>query len=320
MISYDSPILVFGAGSIGERHIEILQKLGYHNIWVYRQRNLPLRNISPDTVKIITDLTCIPDINPAAAVICSPTSQHLEQTLLCIDHGIPVLVEKPLSHTTDGLDQLKSLIMQKKVLVKVAYMLRYHPFFQKIKRIAESGEAGNLLSLQSYWGEYLPDWHPWEDFRSSYAAKKQLGGGAALTLSHDLDLINWLASSAVTNWNTIKNYRSALEVSVEAGADILVSYQNGITAHAHVNFFEKSPRRWYRFVFENASFEIDYFKTEMMVFRPGKDTEVTRDIFFERNQMFEAQTLDFLRSIDHPETNYLKSVTEAEQVIKMCGP
>ncbi len=139
----------------------------------------------------------------------------------------------------------------------------------------DSEELGKLLSIQTYWGEYLPDWHPWEDYRQSYAARRELGGGVALTLSHDLDLVNWLAGSAVKTWNTLKNYRSSLEIDVESGADVSLGYENGITAHCHLNFHERVPRRWYRFVWEEGSVEIDYFKATYSLMQPGRETADT---------------------------------------------
>ncbi|MEI2709772.1 MAG: hypothetical protein V9E96_12270 [Chitinophagaceae bacterium] len=66
------------------------------------------------------------------------------------------------------------------------------------------------MNIQTFWGEYLPAWHPWEDYRTSYAAQKENGGGAALTLSHDIDVVNWIANSAVQRYSSFANHHSAL--------------------------------------------------------------------------------------------------------------
>ncbi|MEO6686912.1 MAG: Gfo/Idh/MocA family oxidoreductase, partial [Dyadobacter sp.] len=210
MIKKDDPILIFGAGSIGERHIQILQKSGYSNIWIYRQRNLPLRNIDEKTINIFTDLSLIDKIKPKSAIICTPTFQHIEQALFCVERGIHVLIEKPLSHNLTDYEKLINVITKNNAYVQIAYMLRYHDFFQTVKSIVQNKKMGNLISMQTYWGEYLPDWHPWEDYQQSYAARKEFGGGAALTLSHDIDLVNWLAGSTVNTWHTLKNYNASL--------------------------------------------------------------------------------------------------------------
>ncbi len=325
MIALDSPILIFGAGSIGERHLGILVKLGYRNLWVYRQRNLPLRTLDADDFRIVTNLADLDEVPFVAAIICTPTVQHLEQTRWCVARGIPVLVEKPLSHDLSEVLAFKKELLQnpdyaQKAHVRVAYMLRYHPFFQKIKKQIEEGTLGRLLTMQTYWGEYLPDWHPWEDYRESYAARRELGGGVALTLSHDLDLVNWLSGSTVVDSHTINNYRSSLEIDVESGADVTLRYQNGVTAHCHLNFHERAPRRWYRFAFEEGSVEVDYVKARYTLLLPGQEPEVTVLEDFDRNQLFTDQTRDFLQRLNSASfgKSAVQNLEESETIIRIC--
>lgn len=311
--------VVFGAGSIGERHINNLLTLGCHDIWVYRQRNLPLRNVESSMVKIFTDLREIADLNPTAAFITSPTAQHLSQTQLCVSLGIPVLVEKPLSHTLEGLEELKSLVIEKQSLVQVGYMMRFHPLLQKVKQAIEDHTWGKLIYFRTYWGEYLPNWHPWEDYRTSYAARKELGGGAALTLSHDLDLANWLAGDELKEYHTTFNTRSALEINVESAADVNLDYNNGVTGHVHVNFFQKVPRREYQFEFDQASLCIDFYKAELTI-RTADHSEVIKIDAFDRNNMFLDQTRAFFNLIDlkDPVTHALKQIEESALIISIC--
>ncbi|HEV7346844.1 Gfo/Idh/MocA family oxidoreductase [Telluribacter sp.] len=320
MISNTDAIVVLGGGSIGERHIGILQNLGYHNIHLYRQRNLPLRTIDPQRVQVFTNFDQIKDIAPKAAILCTPTSLHISQARACAEQGIHVLVEKPLSHTPEGIRELRQVATENQVLVQVAYMLRYHPHLQRVKQVIEEGTFGRLLSMQSYWGEYLPDWHPWEDYRTSYAARKELGGGAALTLSHDLDLLNWLAGSPVSGWNILKNHTSSLEVDVEAGADILLSYQSGLTAHCHLNFYERTPRRYYRFVLEEGTLELDYYSATLNLLRPGH-SETDQLENFDRNQLFESQTRVFIDRLNSGSFTSLTNAAldESELIIKICN-
>lgn len=320
MITTDSPILVFGAGSIGERHLGILQKLGYTNLWVFRQRNLPLRTLNAADFRVVTDLAALDGMDFKAAIVCTPTAQHLSQTLWCVRRRIPVLIEKPISHSLAGFEELKEALREHPTLIRVAYMLRFHPFFQQIKNWMENGELGQLLSMQTYWGEYLPDWHPWEDYRQSYAARRDLGGGVALTLSHDLDLVNWLVGSPIAAWNTLKNYRSNLEIDVESGADVSLRYESGVTAHCHLNFHERVPRRWYRFVFAEGSAEVNYPQATCTVFRPNQEPTIKRLPNFDRNQLFEDQARDFLGTVNKGsfEESSTRALAESEMILRIC--
>jgi len=315
-----TPIVVVGAGSIGERHIRNLWTLGYSNILVFRQRNLPFRDIADAKVTVLTDWNEVLKLKPAAAFICTPTAQHFEKTVECIQEGIHVLVEKPLSHAVYNTTELVRLIKENQVLLQVGYMMRYHPFAQYLKDAIAQKKWGNLLNIQTFWGEYLPHWHPWEDYTTSYAAKKELGGGPALTLSHDIDLANWLSGSTVKLFQALGNYTSQLKVNTESMFDLNIAYHSGASAHIHTNFCQKIPQRNYKFIFDGAVVDFDYFgNTLTIATENGKEVKVADG--FDRNDMFLAQTQDFFQRIASGDVIDF-SIQQAEasyQIIKMCS-
>lgn len=320
-IDFSSPFVVFGAGSIGERHIQNLQQLGYRNIHVYRQRNLPLRQIDPSTIHVITDIHQLERIKPVAAFITSPTAMHVEQAMWCVSRGIHTLIEKPLSHTPDGIDELQTAAVEKNVLVQVAYMLRYHPAFKKLKAIVEAKEYGKLQYYHTQWGDYLPDWHPWEDYRETYAAKKDMGGGVGLTLSHDIDIINWLVDEPIKQYHAIAHTASGLEVDVESGVDFITSYNSGTTGHMHLNFFQKTPYRMYHLVFDDAFVQYDYYKNLLSIDTQGQLTQIEFKNF-ERNDMFREQTENFLNKLSTKQdfwSHSKRQIEESKIIISMCN-
>lgn len=313
------PILVIGAGSIGERHIGILQALGFKNIFVLRKRMLALRTIDPASITVLTSWEDILQKSFFAAIICTPTAHHVSQTEACLSAGMHVLVEKPIGHTPEEIPRLlEALNTEKPQHVQVAYMLRYHPFAKKVKEIINDRQFGALLYSHSYWGEYLPNWHPWEDYRASYAAKKELGGGAALTLSHDLDLMFWLNGGLPQKATTNKQYFSPLEVDVESAADIYCQFPGGATAHSHLNYFEKASRRYYRFVFEEASISFDYYESKLLIDQ-GEKKELIDYSDFVRNQMFTEQAVHFFQQTLQASTEQSrKNIVEAGYIVKTC--
>lgn len=258
-------ILIIGAGSIGERHIRNLWQLGFRNLLVYRQRNLPFKNIGEAEVEVVTQWELVKQQRPFAAIICTPTAQHLSQVYDCAQLKMHVLCEKPLSHTVFDLDNLKSVFVENNVLLMVGYMLHYHPLLKQVKDVIDQKTYGNVLSIQTYWGEYLPHWHPWEDYSESYAAMKEQGGGAALTLSHDLDVVNWLMGASPLQHRSIFNYASNLKVDTDSGCDTILKYASGATAHVHVNFHQKVAQRWYKIVLDNAVIDIDYYASTITI-------------------------------------------------------
>ena len=319
-IFLDSPIVVFGGGSIGERHIRNLWGLGFHKIFVYRQRNLPFRNVKGVKLTVIKTWEEIEIIKPIAAIICSPSSFHLSQTIKCARLGIHVLVEKPLSHTTEGFGELRKVIEENKIFVYVGYMMRFHPLIIEINRIIKSNKYGNVISIQSKWAEYLPDWHPWEDYRETYAAKKNLGGGVALTLSHDIDLVNYLAGSNIDKYFLLKNYKSKLELDVESGIDLLIKYNNKTTANIHLNYYEKCKERLLKLVFDDASLVFEFYNNSLTIKVKGLEDKTIKLDKFDRNDLFIEQSKYFfsrLNSYSFEET--LKQVNDSEKIIKICN-
>lgn len=314
------PIIVFGAGSIGERHIRNLWSLGFKNIFVFRKRNLPFKDIGNAEIKIIKSWNEIKLIKPFAAIICTPTSLHFSQALACVQLGIHCLVEKPLSHNTDKFSELVKLINTNKVFVYVGYMMRFHPLIRKIDEIIKSKKYGNIISIQSKWGEYLPDWHPWEDYRESYAAKSELGGGAALTLSHDIDLVNFLSKSKIKKVFKIKNYKSKLDLDVEAGIDILIEFQNKITANIHLNFYEKTKERFLKIIFDEASVKFNYYDSKLTIYKSNHKDEIIFLKDFDRNDLFIEQTKFFFKTInDFSILDSIDQINFSEKTINICN-
>jgi predicted dehydrogenase len=318
MIESTEPILIIGAGSIGERHIRNLLSLGYQNLIVYRQRNLPFRTIGAGQVRVVTDLAEAVKMQPKVAFITSPTAQHLSQAIACAEAGMHLFVEKPLSHTLDCLSQLKEVVLRKGVYLYVGYMMRFHPLVRELKRLIESKRYGKLLSFTTRWGEYLPDWHPWEDYRTSYAARRELGGGAALTLSHDLDLVLWLNDVPLEKYFTLPNFASPLEVDVEGGMDFLLQFKNGVTGHVHLNFFEKPPSRYMHFVFQTATVHFNYYSNSLEIIS-GEKSEVLKEEHFDRNQMFIDQMAHFFRKLENFDLqDSLVQIDHSQNIIRLC--
>ncbi len=313
------PVAVIGAGSIGERHIRNLWQLGFRNIVVYRQRNLPFRDIENAQVKVVLTWQELLDENVAAAMVCTPTAQHLPQVMDCIRAGIHVLVEKPLWHKPFNKEALLLDVRSKNICLQVGYMLRYHPLLNKVKNIISSREFGSVVNIQTYWGEYLPGWHPWEDYRDSYAANRKDGGGAALTLSHDMDVVNWLMDSDVKQYQGLHNFSSVLEVDTESAFDLNLLYANNATAHVHVNFFQKVAQRFYKILLDDAVIDVDYFASTMNI-STSHNTVEERLQAFDRNEMFLLQIQHFFEQIQSGDfAEFSKQqILNSSSIINIC--
>lgn len=263
-------ILVCGVGSIGERHIQNLLTLGQTQIAVYRTRNLPYRTPDSD-FPLYTDLDrALAEFQPEIAFVTNPTAFHIPVALRCARAGCHLFIEKPVSHTLDGLESLQEELDKHGRFAMIGYMMRFHPLFKQIKEWLEQGEdspLGRAVFVRACWGEHVSDWHTWEDYHESYAVRPELGGGPALTLSHELDILVWMfgASSEVV---AMVSNSSALDIACEHAADFLIRFSDGVTANVHLDYYQRPPQRTWELVGTKGRVTVDYY-AGTATFSPG---------------------------------------------------
>ena len=306
-------VLVLGVGSIGERHIRNLWLLGVTKITAYRTRNLPFRDIGSAQVSVVSDLKQINTDTIDCAIICSPTHLHFDQSAWCADSGIHAFIEKPLSHHLDSLTNLTRTVSEKKLVFFVGYMMRFHPVMISLKKMISSEILGKVIYIESEWREYLPDWHPWEDYKKGYAARSDMGGGAALTLSHDLDLICWLLNRNPQSWQSNKVISPTLETTAETIADYIVTFPDQILGRVHLNMAAPIPQRKTEVIFEKGRITVEYFENKLIIEEKSKEKKIIIASEFERNQMYVSELEYFLSNVCSG--NHVDSIPELEQAI-----
>ena len=182
-------VVIIGCGSIGKRHIRNLKTLGITEIYCLRTRkgftqDLPT-NIQVEEVYSWSDLI---KKKPDIAFITNPTSLHIETAKKIIPHIKGLFIEKPLSHNLDGVSNLLKLVEKYKVVTFMGFNIEFHPLIIEIGKLISNGDIGDVVNYQATTGQCIEKWHPYEDYHNSYAVRKDLGGGAALTLIHEINL------------------------------------------------------------------------------------------------------------------------------------
>ena len=310
-------ILVCGVGSIGERHINNLISLGYKDIILYRTRNKKLRTIKKK-FPTFNNLSEALKQNPDVAIISNPTHLHLKVAMECVKSNCHVFIEKPISQNIKGYRKLKNLIIKKRRHIMVGYMMRYHPCIIQMKEWIDKKKIGRILHFKSDWGEYMPNWHPWENYKISYAGKKEMGGGPILTLSHEIDLCLFFCghfTKVLGNFNSI----SDLKLNTEDLADILISFDNGVCANIHLNYLSRPPSRKIDIIGSKGQVSFDYYKNQTKLYIKGKHSK-SKDVSknFSRNDLFKKELRDFFKTIENknPTTT---SIDNAFKIVKLAN-
>ncbi len=236
--------LLVGLGSIGRRHFRNLRSLGQQDIVLLRSHRSTLPDDELAGCPVETDLsTALKKHKPQAVIVANPTALHLDAAIPAAQAGCSILLEKPVSHSLERLDQLASALQQGGGRLLVGFQFRFHPTLQKAAQLLKESVIGRPLSFHIQWGEYLPGWHPWEDFRQGYAARADLGGGVILTLSHPLDYLHLLLGEVDALWAFTS--ASSLGLGVEDAAEIGLKMTSGAIGSLHLDYNQQpSSHRW----------------------------------------------------------------------------
>ncbi|MGE5222350.1 MAG: Gfo/Idh/MocA family protein [Omnitrophica WOR_2 bacterium] len=295
--------LIAGLGSIGRRHLANLLALGEQDIVLYRSHHSTMRDDrlpggrSLSEFPVETDLQAALKSGVDAVIVSNPTALHLDVAIPAAEAGCHLLIEKPLSHSFEGVDRLEKMVERSGSRVLAGFQFRFHPGLQQVRRLLDEGAAGRPLSVRAHWGEYLPGWHTWEDYRQGYSARQDLGGGVILTLSHPLDYIRWLLGEVRELW-AFTGEPGDLELQgVEGLAEIGLRFANEAIGSVHMDYNQRPPAHFLEIVgsegmihWDNASGEVRYYSC-----RSDQWQSIPAPQGFERNAMFLAEMRHFIR-------------------------
>lgn len=307
-------VVFCGLGSIGQRHLRNLRALlgAKAEILAYRARGSgPVLN--PDmtvrqgaTLEETYGLRSFKSLRealaegPEVAFITNPNTLHLPVALEAARAGCHLFIEKPLSHSMDGVGELIDLVGKKNLTAFVAYQFRFHPGLRKVKSLIDEGRLGRLAAAHIVNGEHLPDWHPYEDYRQTHAARRELGGGCLRIQTHELDMLLWLFGMPRRLFAS-GGQLSRLELDVEDSVSILAECESlgrPVPVHVHLDYLQRPPQRLCEVIGDAGKVRYDYYGNQVEFFdvKTGL-VECLRFDRFERNQMFLDEMSHFLACV-----------------------
>lgn len=291
--------LIAGLGSIGRRHMRNLLALGEKDIVLYRtgKSTMPEEELAgfPQETSLQEALK---KHRPDAVIVSNPTAMHLDVAIPAAEAGCAILLEKPISHSTARLDALQTTVKKSGSKILVAFQFRFHPGLVRAKQLISDGQIGRVISAHVHFGEYLPAWHPWEDYRKGYAARVDMGGGVVLTQCHSLDYLPWLVGKVESVWGFTAKL-SDLEVDVEDTAKIGLRFQGGALGGLHLDYNQQPPAHHFEIIGTKGSLQWNLSDGATRIYRAEKkDWEVyPLSVGWERNVMFMEQMKHFLQVV-----------------------
>ncbi len=291
--------LICGLGSIGLRHLRNLKELGYNDIIIYSSGKSVMPGVKEETegLPVFSRLEDALSKKPDVCMITNPTAMHVDIALQAAEAGCHLYIEKPVSHDLTHLEKLKSIVDAKSLITFITYQFRFHPHIEKLKLLVENKENGEALYVTTEWSEYLPDWHPWEDYKQGYSARKDLGGGVLLTQIHPFNYLNYIFGS-INDVKINKVASQSLGIDVDDIADIVINFKNNIIGHVHVDFLQKPRVHTMKIVTSTGRYEWNYHENNLKFISYDGSEKIYKAVGFERNHMFLNMLKEFIQCVD----------------------
>ncbi len=310
--------LVIGCGSIGTRHLRNLQALNAGEIVAYDVRPDRRQDVaSRFGVHTVEHLEEGWESHPDVALITVPTSAHISLALEAADRGCHLFIEKPLGDRFDGLPRLLDVVKARELVTLVGCNLRFHPGVRQMKHLVTQGVVGRVVAARLEMGQYLPDWHPWEDYRHGYSARRDLGGGIILDAIHEIDYARWLLGE-VDAVSCFTGSVSGLAIETEGIAAILLRFRSGAIGEIHVDYVQRASSRTCHIIGEEGTIRWDVATGVRWYSAATKAWQVMEHPEgFEFNHMYLDEMQHFLRCLEGQDVPAL-DVGEAARVLEVA--
>ncbi len=305
-------ILIAGLGAVGQRHARNLRALRGDGVELlaFRQRGKRhvvtaglQRDDSLDVekeygIESFVSLDAALAREPDAVFVCTTTDRHLEIAQRAADAGCHLFIEKPLALSLEGVEQLRATVLRNGLVAMIGCQWRFHPCVRRLFQLIDVGLFGKIQSAEIDYAEYLPDWHKYEDYRTTWPARAEMGGGVVLAHIHDYDIAHWLFGAA-RRVTATGGKLSELELKVEDTVDATIVAKLA-TVRVRQTFASREVRRRITVTGQRHVATVDLvtgtFRTDPPLASPMDRPD------YDRNLMFLAEVTHFLAAVEGRET------------------
>lgn len=307
--------LFVGLGAIGQRHLRNLRALLGAEVEIAAYRTRGQTHVLSDRldveaedglherydIRVFSDLDEALAMRPGAVFICSPSSRHLPVALKAAAAGCNLFIEKPLSDSYEGVDALIACVEEQNLVALVGYQWRFHPCVLRVRELLEQEAVGRIVAVRAQVGEYLPDWHRYEDYRQTYSAQRELGGGTLLSQIHEMDYLYWFFGLPQRVF-CVGGHLSGLEIDVEDVSSTLMEFEiDGriVPVHLHQDYLQRPPSRSCHIIGDEGRIEMDLVSQTVRMFDGTGALGAEHDFSgVTRDELFRQELQHFLACLE----------------------
>ena len=328
-------ILIIGLGSVGQRHlqnlrsiykkkinIEILRQRGFDK--VIREKKILKNKIIRKYYNLKENLSFFEATKkkPDLVIISNPSSMHEKFIMMSLKKKLNFFVEKPALTSAKKIKPIVKMINKHNVISMVGFQSRFNPLLIKVKKIIEGKSLGKIINADFKWHTFLPDFHRYENYKKSYAARKKLGGGVVFSLIHEIDVIQWFFGMPKTTY-AIKNFHKKINIESEENVHCLMKFKNKnnyFDIFLNLSFTEKKNIRKFKIIFEHGTLYCNLEKNFFEIYKLNKLVKKIK-IKIKRNDLFKNEIKHLIKAIKRNVKTEIsfeegaKSVVIAEKII-----
>jgi predicted dehydrogenase len=291
-------VVVIGTGSIGERHLRCLVATGRARVGFVEVNADVRRQVAEKYPEVCAyeSMHQVLEVEPDLAVIATPAPLHVMLARELVEREIHVLIEKPLSVSMEGAEQLMDLVQRAGVTAAVAYVYRAHPALARMREALAGGRFGRVLQIVAVSGQHFPHYRP--GYRQTYYARRELGGGAIQdALTHLINAGEWLAGP-VRRLAADAAHQSLAGVDVEDTVHVLTRQGRTMGSYS-LNQHQAPNETTITAICEGGTARLEIHAARWMwMEKPEQPWQVEGFGPLERDELFVRQANDFLDAIE----------------------
>jgi predicted dehydrogenase len=294
--------LVVGCGSIGTRHASNLQSLGIDVVGYDSDPDRREAIAAELDVETTDGLAAALALEPDVAIVAVPNSAHVNVAYELATAGVNLFVEKPLSDTEDGVSELVAIADERGLTTMVGCNMRFHPLLQRLKTLLDQEAIGELVTARIEAGSYLPSWHPDEDYRESYSARRDLGGGVIFDFIHEINYARWFFGDAA-EVTAMTREATTLDIETAETAAIVVRFEGGLVVQILLDYVQRPYRRSCRVIGSDGTLAWNWRDKRVSRYDPDAGSWQYTDLPDEwaNNTMYVSELEHFLAAVRNDE-------------------
>lgn len=289
--------LIVGLGSMGKRRIRNLQYLKQNDIIGFDLREDRRKEVEEKyKINTYSNINDALKQKPDVFIISTPPNHHIEYELMAAEKEMPFFCEAGIFQK--DLERLIEITKKEKILAAPSCTSRFHFPVKKIKELVDANKVGKMVALTYHLGQYLPDWHPWENITDFYAGQKETAATREM-VPFELEWLVWIFGD-IDELSCIKGKVSNIKADIEDVYQLVFRFKKGIIGNFLVEVVSRTPTRIFRLIGEEGTIEWDWMAEKVRLYeaKTKKWTEFIEEVGF-KEKGYVSKENPYIEEIQH---------------------